>query len=154
MSFQNFANNYKFTKMYPLYLFEFRSDHAREFDHKEFTKFSNDFGIPHNFSATRTPQQNDVVERKNRTLEDMARPMLCESNLPTSFWAKAMNTTNYVLNRCLIHPILEKTPDELFKSKKSNISYFRAFGCKCFIHSNGKDRLGKFDTRSYEGISC
>ena len=78
--------------------------------------------------------------------------MLCESNLPTSFWAKAMNTTNYVLNRCLIHPILEKTPDELFKSKKSNISYFRAFGCKCFIHSNGKDRLGKFDARSGEDI--
>jgi len=46
---------------------------------------------------------------------------------------------------------LKKTPYELFKGKKPNISYFRAFGCKCFIHNNGKDRLGKFDARSNEG---
>jgi len=93
-----------------------------------------------------------VVERKNRTLEDMARTMLCESNLPTSFWAKAVNAANYVLNRCLIRPILKKTPYELFKGRKPNISYFRVFGCKCFIHNNGKERLGKFDARSDEGI--
>ena len=78
--------------------------------------------------------------------------MLCESNLPSSFWAKAVNTANYVLNRCLIRLILKKTPYELFKGKKPNISYFHAFGCKCFIHNNGKDRLGKFDARSDEDI--
>ena len=88
---------------------------------------------------------------KNRTLEDIARTMLCESNLPTCSWAEVVNMANYVLNRCLICPILKKTPYELFKGKKPSISYFHAFGSKCFIHNNGKDRLGKFDARSDEG---
>ena len=58
-----------------------RSDHGREFDQKEFTEFCNKHGIAYNFSAPRTPQQNGVVERKNRTLEDMVRTMMCESNV-------------------------------------------------------------------------
>ena len=52
----------------------------------------------------------------------------------------------------LIRPILRKTPYELFKGRKPNITYLRLFGCKCFIHSNGKDNLGKFDAQSDEGI--
>jgi len=59
---------------------------------------------------------------------------------------------NYILNRCLIRPILKKTQYELLKGQKPNISYFKPFGCKCFIHNNGKDNLGKFDARSDEGI--
>ena len=129
-----------------------RSDHGREFDQKEFTEFCNKHGIAHNFSAPRTPQQNGVVERKNRTLEDMARTMMCESNVSQHLWAEAVNTANYVLNRCLIRPILKRTPYELFKGKRPNISYFKPFGCKCFIHNNGKNNLGKFDARSDEGI--
>jgi len=78
--------------------------------------------------------------------------MHCESNLLTSIWAEAVNTANYVLNRCLIRPILKKTPNELFKGKKPNISYFHPFGYKCFIHNHGEDRLGKFDARSDEDI--
>ncbi|XP_070023318.1 uncharacterized protein [Nicotiana sylvestris] len=61
----------------------------------------------------------------------------------------------YLLNRmvwCLIRPILKKTPYELWNGKKSNISYFHPFGCKCFVHNNGKDNLGKFDPKSDEGI--
>jgi len=72
--------------------------------------------------------------------------------LSTSFWAEAVNIANYVLNQCLIHLILKKTPYELFKGRKLNIFYFRAFGCKCFIYNNGKESLGKFDARSDEGI--
>jgi len=51
-----------------------------------------------------------VVERKNHTLEDMAKSMFCESRLPTFFWAEAVNTANYILNHYLIRPILKKTP--------------------------------------------
>ena len=98
-----------------------RSNHGREFDQKEFTEFCSNYGIAHNFSAPRTPQQNGVVERKNRTLEDMTRTMMCESNVPQSFWAEAVNTANYVLNRCLIRPILKRTPYELFK--ESNLTF-------------------------------
>ncbi|KAF7112262.1 hypothetical protein RHSIM_RhsimUnG0247400 [Rhododendron simsii] len=52
----------------------------------------------------------------------------------------------------MIRPILNKTPYELWKGRKPNISHFRAFGCKCFVHNNDKDDLGKFDARSDEGI--
>jgi len=82
----------------------------------------------------------------------MARTMMCESNVSQNFWAEAVNTANYVLNRCLIRPILKRTPYELFKAKRLNISHLKPFGCKCFVHNNGKNNLGKFDARSDEGI--
>ena len=109
-----------------------RSDHGREFENIDFEDYRNEHGINHNFSAPRTPQQNGVVERKNRTLQEMARTMLNENNLPKYFWVKAVNTSCYVLNRILLRPILKKTPYELWKNKKPNISYFKVFGCKCF----------------------
>ena len=116
----------------------FRSDHGGEFENHVLKEFCDSHGISHNFSSPRTPQQNGVVERKNRTLEEMSRTMLSEAKLPKYFWAEAVNTSCYILNRVLIRPILEKTPYELWKGKKPNISYFHAFGCKCFILNNGK----------------
>ena len=101
--------------------------------------------------APRNPQQNEVVERKNRTLQEMARTMLNENNLPKYFWAETVNTYCYVLNRILLRSILKKTPYELWKNKKPNISYFKVFGCKCFI-LNTKDILGNFDAKSNVGI--
>ena len=97
-----------------------------------------------------TPQQNGVVERKNRTLIEMARTMLNEYSLPTYFWAEAINTSCYILNRVSKRPILNKTPYELWKGRKPNLDYFHAFGC--FIHNNGKDNLGKFDPKSDKEI--
>ena len=82
----------------------------------------------------------------------MARTMLCENNLPIYFWAEAINTTSYILNRALIRPILKKTPYDLWKGKRPNISYFHVFGCICFIHNNDKNNLENFDARSDEGI--
>ena len=98
------------------------------------------------------PQQNGVVERKNRTLIEMSRTMLLENELPKYFWVEAVNTTCYVLNRVSMRPIIKRTPYELFKHNKPNISYFHLFGCKCFILNNEKYQLGKFDSKSYEGI--
>ena len=112
--------------------------------------YCDEHGISHNFSAPRTPQQNGVVERKNRTLEEMARTMLIARGLPRNFWAGAVNTTCYILNRVLIRPITSKTPYEFFKGVKPSISYFRVFGCKYFVHVNGKRNIGKFDLRSDE----
>ena len=87
-----------------------RSDHGREFQNKKFISFCSKLGISHNFSAQRTPQQNDVVERKNRSLEELARTILNDSGLPKCFWADAVRTACYVINRVLIRPILKKTP--------------------------------------------
>jgi len=78
--------------------------------------------------------------------------MLNEIGLPKYFWADAVSTACYVLNKVLIRPILKKTPCELFRGRKLNLSHLRVFGCKCFILNNGKDNLGKFDSKSYGGI--
>jgi len=63
-----------------------------------------------------------VVERKNISLEELARTMLNESSLPKYLWADAVYTTSYVLNRTLIRPILKKTPYELYRGRKPSIS--------------------------------
>ncbi|XP_074297611.1 uncharacterized protein LOC141628354 [Silene latifolia] len=84
--------------------------------------------IDHNFSAPRTPQQNGVVERMNRTLEDMTRSMLVCSELPRNFWAEAVNTACYIRNRVAIRSIHKKTHYELLYGRKPNISHFRCFG--------------------------
>ncbi|KAH9791908.1 hypothetical protein KPL71_003919 [Citrus sinensis] len=128
-----------------------RSDHGGEFENHAFESFCNNLGIEHQFSSPRTPQQNGVVERKNRSIQEMARTMLNENALPKYFWAEAVNTACYVLNRVLIRPNLNKTPYELWKDRKPNIGYFKVFGCKCFV-LNTKDNLGKFDSKSDVGI--
>ena len=129
-----------------------RTDHGGEFESKPFEDWCDKLGIEHNFSAPRTPQQNGVVERKNRTLEEMCRTMLNEYELPRYFWAEAMNTACYVINRVHLRRDKMKTPYEIWKGKKPNISYFHPFGCKVFILNNGKDNLGKFDAKSDVGI--
>ena len=129
-----------------------RSDHGTEFENFEFLTFCREHGIDHNFSAPYTPQQNGVVERKNRTLEDMVRTMLISSGLSQSFWVEAVSTACYIINRAMPRPILEKNPYELLKGNPPSISHLRIFGCQCFIHNNGKNNLEKFDPRSEEGI--
>jgi len=129
-----------------------KSNHGGEFQNEKFDRFYSKLGINHNFLAPRTPQQNGVVERKNWSLEELARTMLNETELPKYFWADVVSTTCYVLNRVLTRPMLKKTPYELFKGRKPSVSHLKVFGCKCFILNNGKDNLGKFDSKSDEGI--
>ncbi|GJY70209.1 retrovirus-related pol polyprotein from transposon TNT 1-94 [Tanacetum coccineum] len=129
-----------------------RTDHGREFDNEmQFREFCNANGITHNFSAPRTPQSNSVVERKNRTLQEMSRTMLNRQSLPQKLWCNAVDTLTYILNRILIRAILGKTPYELLRGRKPMLDYFRVFGSKCFI-LNIKDYLTKFDPKSYEGV--
>nr|GEW12457.1 retrovirus-related Pol polyprotein from transposon TNT 1-94 [Tanacetum cinerariifolium] len=127
-----------------------RTDHSREFDNEvQFREFCNANGITHNFSAPCTPQSNDVVERKNKTLQEISRTMLNEQSLPQKFWCNVVDTSTYILNRILIRVILGKTPYELLRGRKPTLDYFRVFGSKCFI-LNTKDYLTKFDPKSYE----
>ncbi|KAK2967423.1 hypothetical protein RJ640_022355 [Escallonia rubra] len=128
-----------------------RSDHGREFENSKIGALCDDFGISHNFSAPRTPQQNGVAERKNRSLQEAARTMLNEYGLPKYFWAEAVNCACFVLNRVILRNFLLKTPYDLFNDKKPKVSFFRVFGCKCFV-LNTKDHLSKFDSKTFEGI--
>ncbi|CAN0918339.1 Retrovirus-related Pol polyprotein from transposon TNT 1-94, partial [Linum grandiflorum] len=128
-----------------------RSDNGGEFISQEFSMFCEDLGIIHEFSVARTPQQNGVVERKNRTLVEIARSMLNDFSIATKFWAEAVNTACHVINRVLIRKKTLKTPYEIWNNRKPNISYFQPFGSRCFI-LNTKDHLGKFEAKSDEGI--
>ncbi|GJU52895.1 putative ribonuclease H-like domain-containing protein [Tanacetum coccineum] len=79
-----------------------RCDNGTEFKNSEMNQFCEMKGIKREFSVARTPQQNGVAERKNRTLIEAARTMLADSLLPTTFWAEAINTACYVQNSVLI----------------------------------------------------
>ena len=78
-----------------------------------FADYCNKHGIAHEFSAPKMPQQNGVVECKNRTLQEMARVMLNANDLPYKFWAKAMSTACYIINRVYLRPITLVTPYEI-----------------------------------------
>jgi hypothetical protein len=128
-----------------------RSDNGTEFKNSQIQGFLEDEGIKHEFSSPYMPQQNGVVERKNRTLLDMARTMLDEYKTPDQFWAEAINTACYSINRLYLHRILKKTSYELLTGKKPNVSYFRVFGSKCFILVK-RGRKSKFAPKAVEGF--
>jgi transposase InsO family protein len=94
-----------------------RSDNGKEFDNTNIHEYCDEIGIKHEVSATYTPQQNGVVERKNRTLITLARTMINEYNTPKMFWAEAVNAACYVSNKLFPHRLLEKTPYELQNGK-------------------------------------
>jgi hypothetical protein len=128
-----------------------RSDNGTEFKNSQIEGFLEDEGIKLEFSSPYTPQQNSVVERKNRTLLDMAKTMLDEYKTSNRFWAEAINTACYSINRLYLHRILKKTSYELLTGKKPNVSYFRVFGSKCFILAK-RARKTKFAPKAVEGF--
>jgi transposase InsO family protein len=128
-----------------------RSNNGSEFKNTRVDELCDEFGIRHQFLAKYTPQSNGIVERKNRTLIDMARSMLTEYNVSHLFWGEAINMACYYNNRLYCHPMLEKTPYEILNGRKPNIAYFRVFGCKCYILKKGI-RLSKLEKKSDEGF--
>ncbi|GJZ26295.1 putative ribonuclease H-like domain-containing protein [Tanacetum coccineum] len=128
-----------------------RSDNGTEFKNKVMDDFCREKGIKREYSVARTPQQNGVAERRNRTLIEAARTMLADSKLPTTFWAEAVSTACYVQNRVLVVKPHNKTPYELFRGFKPALSFMRPFGCHVTI-LNTLDSLGKFDGKSDEGF--
>ncbi|GKC57813.1 putative ribonuclease H-like domain-containing protein [Tanacetum coccineum] len=128
-----------------------RSDNGTEFKNSVMNQFCEMKGIKREFSVARTPQQNGVAKRRNRTLIEAARTMLVDSKLPTTFWAEAFNTTGYVLNRVLVIKPHNKTPYELIRGRTPLIDFMKPFGCPVTI-LNTRDHLGKFDGKADEGF--
>ncbi|GJQ91797.1 putative ribonuclease H-like domain-containing protein [Tanacetum coccineum] len=98
----------------------------------------------------RTPQQNGVAKRKNRTLIEAARTMLADSLLPTTFWAEAISTACYVQNKVLVTKPHNKIPYELLHGRPPSISFMKPFGCPVTI-LNTLNPLGKLDGKADEG---
>ena len=107
-------------------------------------------GISQEFSAPIT-QQNGVVERKNRVIQEMARAMLHNKDVARNLWGEVVNTTCHTVNRVYFRLNTKKTPYELWKGRKPNVKYFRIFGSTCFILKD-RENVGKFDSQSDEGI--
>ncbi|PWA49287.1 ribonuclease H-like domain-containing protein [Artemisia annua] len=127
-----------------------RCDNGTEFKNDVLIELCKSKGIQRDYSNPRTPQQNEVAERKNRTLIEAARSMLADSKLPTMFWTEAVSTACYVLNRVSITRPHFTTPYELLTGKVPNIHYLKPFGYQVTI-LNTSDPLGKFDGKADEG---
>nr|GFB76699.1 putative ribonuclease H-like domain-containing protein [Tanacetum cinerariifolium] len=140
-----------------------RCDNGTEFKNADLNQFCGLKGIKREFSVLRTPQQNGIAERKNktlieaartlknRTLIEAARTLLADSLLPIPFWAEAVNTVCYVQNRVLVTKPHNKTPYELLHGRLPSIGFMRPFGCPVTI-LNTLDPLGKLQGKIDEGF--
>ncbi|TYK07190.1 gag-pol polyprotein [Cucumis melo var. makuwa] len=128
-----------------------QTDYGREFENQHFAEFYDNEGIFHEFSAPLKPQQNVVVERRNRTLQEMARVMIHAKHLPIQFWVEALNTACHIHNRVILRSGTTTTSYELWKGRKPNVKYFHIFGSTCFILSD-RDHRRNWDSKSDHGI--
>nr|GFB51655.1 hypothetical protein [Tanacetum cinerariifolium]GFB51681.1 hypothetical protein [Tanacetum cinerariifolium] len=120
-----------------------RSDNGTKFKNSDLNQFCGIKGIKREFSVPRTPQQNSIAERKNKTLIEAARTMLVDSLLPIPFWAEAVNTACYVQNRVCPVTILN-TLDHLGKfDRKSDDGFFIGYSInsKAFRVFNTRTRF-------------
>nr|GEU31630.1 ribonuclease H-like domain-containing protein [Tanacetum cinerariifolium] len=120
-----------------------RCDNGTEFKNRDLDEFYGMKGIKREYSNGGTPQQNGIAERKNKTLIKAARTMLADSLLPITFWAEAVNTAFYVLNRALVTKHHNKTPFELLNGRSPRLDFMRPFGYLVTI-LNTLDPLRKF----------
>ena len=111
-----------------------RSDRGKEYNSNEFDKFCEDEGVEHQQTVGYAPQQNGVSERKNRTVMEMARTMLKEKGLPKTFWAEAVYTVVYLLNRLPTKAVQNKTPIEAWSGQKPSAKHLRVFDSICYAH--------------------
>lgn len=114
-----------------------RTDNAKEYLSREFTDLLKSEGIRRQLTVEHTPQQNGTAERANRTLVEMARCMLLQSKLPLSLWAEAINTTNFIRNRCPTKALNNKTPFEMWNQRKPYLGFMRTFGSKAIALRKG-----------------
>ena len=127
-----------------------RSDHGREFENSQLGSFCNDQGTKQEFIAPKTPQQNGVMERKNRVIQEMAWALLNNKSMAKSFWDEVVNTACHILNRVYFRPDTKKTPYELQRGKKLVVKYFRIFGSECHILRDCEN-FEKFDPKVIKG---
>ncbi|GJY42550.1 retrovirus-related pol polyprotein from transposon TNT 1-94, partial [Tanacetum coccineum] len=127
-----------------------RTDRGTEFLNKTLHAYFKEEGIEHQTSTPRTPEQNGVVERRNRTLVEAARTMLSASKLPLSFWAEAVATACYTQNRSIIISTHGKTAYHIINDRKPSIKHLHIFGCICYITRDGEN----LDKMKEKGDPC
>ena len=128
-----------------------RSDNGGEYTSNKFEAYLTKEGIRHECTIPKTPEQNGVAERLNRTLVESSRSMLLDAKLPKKYWAEAISTAVYLKNRCPTKSIKDMTPYEAWHGVKPRVDHLRVFGCEAYVHIP-KDERGKFDSKARKCI--
>lgn len=125
----------------------FRTDRGGEFTSSEFQAFCETSGIVRHFTAPYSPQQNGVVERRNRTLMGMTRSIMKAMGCPNYLWGEAVRHSTYLINRVATRVLEFKTPYEALKGKKPSVNHIHIFGCIAYARVD-TPHLRKLDSRS------
>ncbi|GKA09252.1 retrovirus-related pol polyprotein from transposon TNT 1-94 [Tanacetum coccineum] len=128
-----------------------RTDNGTKFKNQVLKEYFNSVDISHQSSSVRTPQRNGVVERRNRTLVEVARTMLIFSCAPLFLWDEAIATACYTQNRSIIHCRFDKTPYELINDRKLDISFLHVFRALCYTKNDCED-IGKLGVKDDIGF--
>jgi hypothetical protein len=121
-----------------------------EFTTAEFTSYCTDEGIQRHYSASYSPQQNGIVERRNQTVVGMARALLKQMGMTAVFWGEAVVTAVYILNRSPTKALNGRTSYGAWHERKPVVSHLRVFSCLTFGKELG--HIGKLDDRSTLGV--
>lgn len=128
-----------------------RTDNGMEYCNKEIENYCRKNGIIHQKSNVYTPQQNGIAERMNRSIVERARCMLFDAGLPKIYWAEAVNTAVYVINRSMSSVLQDNTPEGIWSKKRVNLSNLRIFGSECLVHVP-KEKRKKWDPKTIKMI--
>ncbi|GKC74656.1 retrovirus-related pol polyprotein from transposon TNT 1-94 [Tanacetum coccineum] len=124
-----------------------KTDNGTEFVNQTLGEYYKKVDVSHETSVARSPQQNGVVERRNRTLIEAARTMLIYAKAPLFLWAEVVATECYTQNRSIIRLHHGKTPYELLHDKLPDLSFFYVFGALCYP-TNDSENLGKLQPKA------
>nr|GEZ89295.1 retrovirus-related Pol polyprotein from transposon TNT 1-94 [Tanacetum cinerariifolium] len=128
-----------------------RTDNGTEFVNQTLREYYEEVCISHETSVARSPQQNGVIERRNRTLIKAAHTMLIYAQAPLFLWAEAVATACYTQNRSIIRLFHGKTPYELLHNKLPDLSFLYVFGA-LWYPTNDSENLGKLQPKADIGI--
>ena len=124
-----------------------RSDNGTEFLSNNMLQYISSQGIIHQTSCVGTPQQNGVAERKNRDLLEKTRALMLHMHVPKKFWSFVILTATYLINQLPSRVLEYKSPYEILKGRKIDLTHLKVFGCVCFVHIQALNR-DKLDARA------
>ncbi|CAA7024021.1 unnamed protein product [Microthlaspi erraticum] len=125
-----------------------RTANGLKFCKNQFNDFCKQEGMVRHKTCAYTPQQNGVAERLNRTIMNKVRSILSESGLSQKFWAEAVSTAVYLINRSPSSVIDFRVPEELWSTVMPSLENLRRFGCVAYVHSSD----GELNPRAKKGV--
>jgi hypothetical protein len=128
-----------------------RTDNGGEFESLQFEDFYKSKRIKRQLTMPYNPQQNGVVERKHKTICEVAKEMMFDQDLQNYLWVEATSTAMHIQNRCPHAILKEKTPEEVFSGIKPEVGNLRIFGCPVYIHVP-KEKRTKMEPLGKKGV--